>query len=59
MVMVVVSRFRRPWSSGRMLMVLVVIVAVTEAELYPGSCKTQDWDQDTHEPAFTARSHGD
>ncbi len=59
MVMVAVSRFRSAWRLGRMLMALVVIVAVTEADLQPWSCKTQDWDHDAHEPAFTARSHGD
>ena len=61
-VVVVVSRFRSAWRLGRMLMalvVIVVIVAVTEADLQPWSCKTQDWDHDAHEPAFTARSHGD
>ncbi len=32
-VVVVVSRFRSAWRLGRMLMALVVIVAVTEADL--------------------------
>ena len=35
--MVVVRLFRRAWRLGRMLMVLVVIVAVTEADLQPWS----------------------